>query len=166
MKHLPILAALLAITILAACSGGAALPPFAAAFLDGLAPLLLDLLLAAMACAVAYAATWLRAKTGSAYVESATLRLGEAAEHAVRGAAQRFGTEWERILEDGVIDTDELRELSEMAQDEVRGYLGERGIAELERVLGPDALDAMVRTKVESWIAKLRESGAFVEIES
>src|SRR5690606_25922838 len=157
-------ALILLATLLMACSGGTAVPPFVAAFLEGLAPLLLDLLLAGMACAVAYAATWLRAKTGSAHVEGAMLRLGQAAEDAVRSASQRFGAKWEASLEDGVITPDELTELSAMAQDEVRSYLGERGLREVERIVGPDALQAIVKTKVEAWIAKLRSEGFVFEV--
>lgn len=134
-----------------------------------LGPILLDLLVALILAAVGAGIRYLLTRTKAAhndYLTGLLTRLQGSVELGVRAGTQRLDDVWRRITADGVITRAELVELRDAAVAMARDAYGPAALAELERVIGADALQSTLETYAEAWIQRLRsESPVTIELE-
>jgi len=133
-----------------------------AIFAAQLAEPLGQLLAASLIAFVGFGIRFLRARTSSTYLDSALLRLDDAVRTAVRDVHQRIRSQISEATEDGKLSPSEARGIKDAAVDAVKGYLGDKGLAELKRVLGPEELEQVIRGKIEEAVLDLKAEQASV----
>jgi len=100
-----------------------------------------------------------RAKDGEDYIRDATLRLVNVAEIVVaRGMAIQVKRA-RAAAEDGQITADEGRALLEAARSDVLDYLGSKWLADMERVIEPKKVRALVEDAIESAVDRYKKNG-------
>ena len=121
--------------------------------------LLAPVLLALLSYLSVMATKWIGAKVDNEYLSGALERLNGAVHDAVKELQQTTVAEIKLAAEDGMITKEEAAEIKQHAIDGVKEYLGAKGIAALEKILGKDALEKMIKAKIEAFLHDLKVNG-------
>ena len=117
---------------------------------------LAPLLLAALSYATVRATQWLQAKTESAYLDGVIGRLNDAVLESIADLEATTVKQIKAAAEDGKITADEAETIKADAVAKVHSYLGAKGLDRAKKILGADALEAMVETKIEAFLEELK----------
>jgi hypothetical protein len=112
--------------------------------------------LAAITYASAALARYLRARTDSEYWTGVVNRLDRATHDVVAELEQTVVSGLRKASEDGRITPEEARRIREEATGKILEYLGPKGVATAERIMDRDALEAIVRAKIEAAVHDMR----------
>jgi len=107
--------------------------------------------------AVAEAARWIRSRVRNEYAQGALLRLNDAVATAARELAQTTVADLKAAAQDGKLTEEEVEELRAKAAANTRAYLGKKGVAELERVVGAKEIEAFIQAKIEAAVHDLKQ---------
>lgn len=126
--------------------------------------ILSPVLLAALTWAAAKAAELVRAKVKNEYLKGVLVRLDDAVFTAVKELQQSVVDEIKRASADGKITDEEKRRIKEKALTTVKSHLGNKGLAELAKILGLNGggLDGLLSSKVEAAVHDLRRTAPVV----
>ncbi len=101
---------------------------------------------------------WLRSKTESSELKSASEELDKFVEDTVRKGSSKLLFEFKLAAEDGKITRAELRAIVDGMAEDVRVQLGAKGIESIRRRLGQldgNAFQEMLKTRVEAGVNAL-----------
>ena len=113
--------------------------------------LVTPLLMALVAYGVHQASAWLKARTTNELAHGIISRLDEAIVEVVREMHQTAVAQLKEAAADGKLSKSEAGKIRDTAIAKVRSYLGPKGVAELQRIVGPD-IKAIIETKIESFL--------------
>jgi hypothetical protein len=116
--------------------------------------------LAAITYASAWLARYLRARTQGEYWSGVIDRLEEATQDVVAELEQTTVRGIREANADGKLTPTEAREVREQAVAKVLEYVGPKGRATAERIMDREALEAIVRAKIEHAVLELQRGGA------
>lgn len=114
------------------------------------AEILLPVFFGLLSLAAFRASRWLAARLKHEALRHAVERLEDAVLDAVKAQEQVVMSGLRRAAADGRIDPAELGAVKAEAIATIRSYLGTRGLDELRAIVGDEALEAMIRTKLEA----------------
>lgn len=117
---------------------------------------LVPLLIAIGTWALYSAANWFRAHAKSEYQRGVVSRLADAVATIVAETQQTTVEALKAAASDGKITAAEATEVKEGAISRVRGYLGQRGLKELENVFDREMIDKVIASKIEAEIAQMK----------
>jgi hypothetical protein len=124
--------------------------------------ILSPIFLALISYLVVIATRWLQAKTDDAYLKGVLDLINVAVLESVKELNQTTVANIKKASEDGTITEVEAAAIKQKAIDHVKGYLGLKGLRRARAVLGSDALDQLVRTKIEAVLHDLKIDGESV----
>jgi hypothetical protein len=114
-------------------------------------------LVAAVASWALYAvANWLRTKARTEYERGVIARLTDAVETVVRETQQTTVADIKAAAEDGTITEAEAREIRDSAIARTKAYLGKTGVADLKKVFDSDAIEGVIKSKIEAQVHELK----------
>ncbi len=102
--------------------------------------------------------SWLRSRTSSDALRSASEELDKVIEDTVRKGSSRLFSEFRLAAEDGKITRSELSAIVSSAAEEVRTQLGTKGIESIQKRLGgldTEAMASILSTRIEAGLNKL-----------
>jgi len=116
------------------------------------------LLLAALTWAAAKLAGYITSKVNNEYLRGVLVRLDEAVITAVKDLQQTVVDEIKAANADGKITDAEKQKIKNAALENVKSYLGAKGIRVLSKVFGLSggALDGFLSSKIESAVHDIR----------
>lgn len=117
-----------------------------------IAPLMVPVVVALFAWLSAYATKWINAKVQNEYLHGALHRLTDAVSTAVKSTEQTLAQDILKASEDGKFTDEEAEQVKNHAIASVKSYLGDKGIAELKRVIDPSAIEKMIEDKIEAYL--------------
>lgn len=117
---------------------------------------LIPLVIAIASWALYAASNWLQAHAKTEYQRGVLARLTEAVSTIVSETQQTTVEALKAAAADGKITAEEAAELKDGAISRVRGYLGKRGLKELETVFDRDMIDKVIASKIEAEIAQMK----------
>jgi hypothetical protein len=122
--------------------------------LCALSPLLLTLL----TYGAARLNAWLNLRIKSEAVADALGRLNQTVLDAVKELDQLLVEEYKKRATDGKLTKGEVDELRDLAIENVKSYIGMKGVAELLKILGltPKELDSRIGGRVDATVYELR----------
>jgi len=118
--------------------------------------LLSPVLLALLSYLAVRATQWFKAKTDNALVGFMLDRVSVAVLESVKEVNATIVAAIREASSDGVITDEEAADIKQDAIDAVKAYLGEKGLKQAKTVLGSDALDAMITTKIEAYVHDMK----------
>lgn len=102
------------------------------------------------------ASNWLQAHAKNEYQRGVIARLTEAVYTIVQETQQTTVGALKAAAKDGKIDAAEAADIKSGAIARVRGYLGKRGIAEMERVFDREMVDKIIAAHIEASVAEMK----------
>jgi len=121
-----------------------------------LLPQIIDLMIpvaiALLAWLSASATRWINSKVKNEYLRGALERLNDAVYTAVKASEQTLVKELREAAKDGKITKDEAEEIKKRAVDSAKAYIGDKGMAELKRVIDPAAIEKLIEDKIEAYL--------------
>lgn len=121
---------------------------------------LVDLLGIIIVAAIGAATRLLIAHTTNVRVQGVLGRLDVASEAAVRSVAQTEVDALKAATVDGKLTPEQAKAASERALAIVKANLGDKGLADLKKVLGVDDIAALISTHNEAAVHRIAAEGA------
>lgn len=104
------------------------------------------------------ASNWLQAHAKNAYQRGVLIRLTDAVYTIVRETQQTTVEALKEAAKDGKIDVAEAEDIKSGAVARVRGYLGKRGISELESIFDREMVDKVIASHIEASVAEMKKA--------
>ena len=124
---------------------------------------LIPLVIAIASWALYAASNWLQAHAKTEYQRGVLARLTEAVSTIVSETQQTTVEALKAAAADGKITAEEAAELKDGAISRVRGYLGKRGLKELETVFDREMIVKVIAYTIEAEIAQMKLFGPATE---
>lgn len=114
--------------------------------------LLAPVLLALLSWLSVKAIQWIGARIQNEYLKGALERLNAAVADAVKELEQTTVRALKEAAKDGKITREEAQKIKLDAIASVKDYLGQKGVAAIARVVGREAFEKMVQSKIEAYL--------------
>lgn len=102
---------------------------------------------------------FINAKTSREYIKAVTARLNDAVQLVVRDLSQTVVEGLKEAAADGKITEEERADLRRIALNNLKSYLGVKGLKLLIKVLGVGDLDKFLVSKIEAQIYRDKVEG-------